>query len=208
MEKKITTIVIALMAILVAIGGYFTFQKKKESDTKKPEISEDSKNFAKEYTNVTEDNVFVYRDVDEIIKIMEHGTGVVYLGYPECPWCQAYVKYLNEVAKKVGIEKIYYCNTKKVKEENMDKYHELISLLTGHLQYNDEGEEWIYVPNVSFHINGEIIGNDYETSKDTHNLKDPKEYWTEEEVAELKSTLTSYMDQVYTSLNMCTDCNK
>ena len=139
---------------------------------------------------------------------MEHGTGVVYLGYPECPWCQAYVLYLNEVAKEVGIEKIYYCNTKQVKEENMEKYYQLITLLHGYLQYNAEGQEWIYVPNVSFHVNGEIIGNDHETSKDTHGLQNPKEYWTEEEVNSLKEKLRNDMQVVFKSLNMCTDCNK
>ena len=139
---------------------------------------------------------------------MKNGTGVVYLGYPECPWCMAYVKYLNEVAKEVGVEKIYYCNTKRVKEESMDKYHELINLLHGNLQYTDEGEEWIFVPNVSFHISGEIIGNDYETSKDTHGLKEPKEYWTKEEVKDLKKKLTKYMTRVKEASNICTDCNK
>lgn len=207
MNKKMILPII-LMVVLAGIGGILLWTKHNPQEPNIPTYSEDQKKFASEYKNVTEDNVFVYRNVDEIIKIMEHGTGVVYLGYPECPWCQAYVSYLNEVAKEVGIEKIYYCNTKKVKEENMDKYRELISLLDGHLQYNDEGEQWIYVPNVSFHIEGKIIGNDYETSKDTHNLKDPKEYWTEEEVKDLKDTLTGYMKQVDTALNMCTDCNK
>lgn len=209
MNKKMILLVI-LMVILIGLGSILLWNKnnEKEKEPKEPTYSEDQKNFASEYKNVTEDNVFVYKNVDEIIKIMEHGTGVVYLGYPECPWCQAYVPYLNEVAKEIGIEKIYYCNTKKVKEENMDKYRELISLLDGHLQYNDEGEQWIYVPNVSFHIEGKIVGNDYETSKDTHNLKDPKEYWTEEEVKDLKDRLMGYMKQVDTALNMCTDCNK
>lgn len=210
MNKKMILPVI-LMVILIGLGSILLWNNnnEKEKEPKEPTYSEDQKNFASEYKNVTEDNVFVYKNVDEIIKIMEHGTGVVYLGYPECPWCQAYVPYLNEVAKEIGIEKIYYCNTKKVKEENMDKYRKLISLLDGHLQYNDEGEQWIYVPNVSFHIEGEIVGNDYETSKDTHNLKDPKEYWTEEEeVKDLKDRLMGYMKQVDTALNMCTDCNK
>ena len=207
--KEKTILPVIVMAVLIGVGGLLVWnQDKKKEDIKTPTETQDQKQFASEYQNVTEDNVFVYRNVDEIIRIMEHGTGVVYLGYPECPWCQAYVEYLNEVAKEVGIEKIYYCNTKKVKEENMDKYKELISLLDGHLQYNDEGEQWIYVPNVSFHIEGEIIGNDYETSKDTHNLKDPKEYWTKEEVENLKETLTGYMKKVDTALSMCTDCNK
>lgn len=205
MKKKNIIILSILVVILLIVGGIFLLNDKEKN---KNEEVIDHEKFSKEYSEVSKDNVFVYRNVDQIIKIMEHGTGVVYLGYPECPWCQEYVKYLNETAKEVGIEKIYYCNTKKVKEENMDKYHELISLLDGHLQYNDEGEQWIYVPNVSFHSKGEIIGNDYETSKDTKGLKDPKEYWTKEEVSELKKTLTTYMEEILMETNVCTDCNK
>ncbi len=198
MKKILTLFIITIMAFGV-VGC---------SNSKNKEEVSDAKKFAEEYKEVGEDNVFVYKEVDDIIKIMEHGTGIVYLGYPECPWCQAYVKYLNEVAKEEGVEKIYYCNTKKVKETDMEKYQKLVSLLSGYLQYNDEGNEWIYVPNVSFHVNGKLIGNDYESSKDTHNLKDPKEYWTEEEVKDLKSRLKRYIEEVDESLNACSDCNK
>lgn len=158
--------------------------------------SGDAARFADEYAQVTEDNVFVYRNVDEILKTMRNDTGIVYLGYPECHWCQAYVRYLNEAAKAAGVSEIFYCNTKEVKESNMDKYYELIALLDGHLQSTETGEQWIYVPNVSFHVNGELIGNDYETSKDTHDLTEPEDYWTEEEIRDLKQTLTGYMKQV------------
>ncbi len=199
MKKKILTLTMIMFMLLGAVGCSTSKNKEEVSDAKK---------FAEEYKEVGEDNVFVYKEVDDIIKIMEHGTGIVYLGYPECPWCQAYVKYLNEVAKEEGVEKIYYCNTKKVKETDMEKYQKLVSLLSGYLQYNDEGNEWIYVPNVSFHVNGKLIGNDYESSKDTHNLKDPKEYWTEEEVKDLKSRLKRYIEEVDESLNACSDCNK
>lgn len=203
MKKRNGIIFITVLIVILCVGGLCFFLEKPKSIS-----NTDAINFAKDYTEVNEENVFVYKNVDEIIKIMENGTGVVYLGYPECPWCQAYVPYLNEVAKEVGIEKIYYCNTKEVKENNMDKYYQLISLLDGHLQYNNEGEQWIYVPNVSFHIKGQIIGNNYETSKDTHGLKDPKEYWTDEEVQDLKDTLKKYMEEVYIASNTCTDCNK
>lgn len=204
MKKKKLIILTVLLLAPILIAGC----TKKTNSKKNASENVDSKNFRKEYQEVSKNNPFVYKDVDEIIKIMKNGTGVVYLGYPECPWCQAYVKYLNEVAKEVGIEKIYYCNTKKVKETSMDKYHYLINLLDGYLQYNDEGEQWIYVPNVSFHVEGKIIGNDYETSKDTHNLKEPKEYWTEEEVTDLKKKLKKYMKEIKEKSNICTDCNK
>ena len=206
MKKFLTLLLITVM--LFGAVGCFNNKEKKEEEKPKTEEKTDAQKFAEEYKQVDEDNVFVYRDVDDIIKIMEHGTGIVYLGYPECPWCQAYVKYLNEVAKEDDVEKIYYCNTKKVKENSMEKYQKLVSLLSGHLQYNDEGNEWIYVPNVSFHINGKLIANDYESSKDTHNLKDPKDYWTEEEVKDLKSRLKSYIEEVDEALNACSDCNK
>lgn len=208
MKKRNIIITVILFLILVIIGTLLLLNGNSKSEETKDNNNVDHENFAKEYKEVTKDNVFVYKNVDEIIKIMNHGTGVVYLGYPECPWCQEYVKYLNETAKEVGIEKIYYCNTKKVKEESMEKYHELISILDGHLQYTDEGDQWIYVPNVSFHISGKIIGNDYETSKDTHGLKNPKDYWTKEEVKDLKKTLTKYMEEVLFESNVCTDCNK
>ncbi len=205
MKKRNVIILLVLIAIFVLLGIFCLIFLS--NNTKKEVKNSDSAKFASEYLEVSEDNVFVYRTVDEVIKIMKNGTGVVYLGYPECRWCQAYVKILSEVANNVGIKKIYYCNTKQVKENNMDKYYELVSLLDGNLQYTDEGEQWIYVPNVSFHINGEIIGNDYETSKDTHNLKEPSEYWTDDEINDLKSRLKNYMEKVKSASDICTECN-
>lgn len=167
----------------------------------------DAEKFKSEYNMVQEDNVFVYRDQDEIIRIIENGTGVVYLGFPECPWCNYYVKYLNEVAKDVGIEKIYYYNILEDRKNNTETYKQIVSLLYDELQFDDEGNKRIYVPNVSFIIDGKIIGNDYETSKDTNNIKEPSKYWTNDEISDLKKTLKMYMERVYSAIYSCTDCN-
>lgn len=199
MSKK--KFIILGVLILIIAGGILIFATNKKEET-------DAQKFAKEYTEVGEDNVFVYRTAEEVINVLKHGTGVVYLGFPECPWCQTYVKYLNEVANDVGIEKIYYYNILEDRTNNTEEYKEIVSLLSEVLQYDDEGNSRVYVPNVSFHVNGEIIGNDCETSKDTKGFSTPEEYWTEEEVIELKNALTEYMEEVYTSSNMCTTCNK
>lgn len=198
MNDKRTTLVIILSAILVIIALCY----------KKDSVIVDNIKFSKEYTEVSDDNVFVYKDINDIIKIMENGTGVVYLGFPECPWCQAYVKYLNEVAKEVGIEKIYYYNILEDRKNNTKEYQKIVSILDEYLQYDDEGNKRIYVPNVSFHVNGSVIGVDFETSLDTHNLENPKDYWTEEEVSDLKEVLTDLMTKVYNKQNICTECNK
>ena len=198
MKKNLKFVIILMVIIVIGLGLYLILNKKEEDNVR----------FSKEYASVTEDNVFTYRNIDEIIRIMEKGTGVVYLGFPECPWCNAYVKYLNEVAKEVGIEKIYYYNILIDRLNNTKEYQKIVKLLEGFLQNDEEGNPRIYVPNVSFHIEGKVIGNDYETSKDTHNLSNPSEYWTEEEVTDLKKTLKDYMEKVYIALNACTDCNK
>ena len=75
MKKKLVIIVVSIVIILLGVFALWYFCFNKESDNEK---------FAKEYDTVTSDNVFVYKDIDEIIKILEHGTGVVYLGFPEC----------------------------------------------------------------------------------------------------------------------------
>ena len=200
MNKKVL-IGTVIISIVLLVSILFLIESNKEQQRT------DAQKFAREYEEVGDDNVFVYRTFDEIINTLEKGTGVVYLGFPECPWCHAYVKYLNEVAKEVGIEKIYYYNVLEDRNENNENYQKLLKILSGNLQYDEEGNEKIYVPNVSFHVEGKIIGNDYETSKDTHGLSNPSEYWTEDEVQSLKSTLTRYMKDVYKALNSCTECN-
>ena len=199
--KKRNYIIIAII-ILALIGGLVFYLINKENK------ETDAEQFALEYTEVGEDNVFIYKTAEEVIKLMQHGTGVVYLGFPECPWCQAYVKYLNEVAKEVGIDKIYYYNILEDRKNNTDEYQKIVALLKENLEYDNEGNPRIYVPNVSFHVEGKIIGNDLETAYDTKGYEKPEEYWTEEEVKDLKEKLTTYMEEVYTKSNMCTTCNK
>ena len=200
MKKKYYVLIGVI--ILLVIGGIMFLVRDKEV------VESDGEKFAKEYTLVDSDNVFVYRDAEEVIKLLEHGTGVVYLGFPECPWCQSYVKYLDEVAMEVGVDKIYYYNILEDRSNNTDVYQKIVSILGDTLQYDEEGNHRVYVPNVSFHVNGEIIGSDNETSLDTKGFDNPDDYWNEEEVSDLKDRLRTYMEEVYNSSNMCTTCNE
>ena len=193
MKKKILLIIPIIFALLL------TACTKEEKET-------DAEIFAKEYTQVTEDNYFVYRTSEQIIKILENGTGVVYLGFPECPWCQSYVKMLNEVADIEGLEKIYYLNILEDRKNNTEDYQKIVEILKDHLQYDDEGNKKIYVPAVIVVSKGEIIGFNDETSYDTKGFENPEDYWTEEEISDLKLNLTDMINQVLD--NKCTDCNE
>ena len=153
-----------LGAILVVIGLillYFFFIRKddnKETDAQK---------FKNEYSKVSDDNPFVYRNIDQIINILEKGTGVVYLGFPECPWCQAYVPYVEEVAKKVGIDKVYYFNILEDRKNNSEKYQKIVKILNEYIPNDEEGNKRVFVPALIVVKEGKILLFNDETSLDT-----------------------------------------
>ena len=196
----IVLIISILIIILVVVGIVFMINKKEERN----EIT-DGEKFSQEYTELDQDNVYVFRSIDEIINILEKGTGIVYLGFSECQWCQRYVKYLNEVAKEMGLEKIYYYNIREDRNNNTEKYLKIVSILEDYLQNDEEGNKRIYVPSVIAVKKGEIVGFDDETSWDTKGFSNPDEYWSEAEVKDLKEKLETMIAD--TGSNICTECN-
>lgn len=157
MKKQIILPIVIIAIAGLVIGGFFLFrsQTSDEIESNNPdtpstnEIAQtDSTRFAEEY-NIATDNIFVYRNSEEIIKILEHGTGIVFLGFPECPWCRAYAPILNDVAKSNGIDKIYYYNIADDRRNNTATYQKLISILNDNLLYDEEGNHRVYVPDIT-----------------------------------------------------------
>ena len=196
--KKNVYIIFGIIAVLILIISLsFLFKKDKMSDAER---------FAKEY-DFTVNNVFVYRNLDEINKILENGTGVVYLGFPECPWCRGYIPYLNEVAINEHLDKIYYFNILNDRKNNTSGYKKTVQLLNDYLKYDNEGNKRIYVPAVIAVNNGEIVGFDDESSLDTKGYETPEEYWKNEDLDGLKKRLSDMIKASFSSY--CTSgCNK
>lgn len=172
------------------------------------------------YKNVDLDlsNRFVYADFEKIKKIIE-GTGVVYFGFPECPWCRNSVPVINEAAKQVGIDKIYYLNVADIRDqkeldedgnvvttnEGTKEYQELLELLNDSLpEYkglNDSTIKRIYVPLVMTFKNGKVIDSHLST---VDSQEDPYIDLTEEQSEEL---LKIYKDAFSQIAGVCnTEC--
>ena len=201
-KKKILIIIGAIILLGVILYLAVSTNNKKEQN-----ITNDNERFANEYKTVTKDNVFVYRDINEIINILEKGTGVVYLGFPECPWCKAYVTYLNEVAKEQDVEKVYYYNILEDRKNNTKEYQKIIELLGDYAANDEEGNKRIYVPMVIGVNKGQIVGFDDETAWDTKGYETPEDYWNQEDLQGLKDKLAKMFQD--TKSNICTsDCNK
>ena len=192
-----------MASIIVILIGIIIFLLVNNNTGNEKSMETDAEKFAKEYTLVDKNNRFVYTEIDEIIKILKEGTGIVYLGFPECKWCQQYVVYLNEVAKDRNVSKIYYYNIRKDREDNTENYQTIVNLLQDYLPEDEEGNPRIYVPAVIFMSVGNILGFDDETAYDTKGFDNPSDYWTEDKVSDLKERLNSYLDKS----NICIDCN-
>jgi len=167
----------------------------------------DSERFALEYPLVGSDNIFTYRNAGEAADILEKGRGIVFIGFKECPWCQQYAVYLHDVAREMGIEKIFYCDIRVDRENNTENYRKIVNVFSGRLQYDDEGRPRVYVPDTAIVSRGRIITHDFETSKDTLGYDTPQEYWNGKRVDALKERLRSginILNQIIA--NSCNKC--
>lgn len=188
-----------IIVILVAIIIFMLVGNKNEEQT----VKSDAEKFSEEYTLVDKDNKFRYAAIDEVIDTLEDGTGVVYLGFPECKWCQQYTVYLNELAKDRNIPEIMYYNIREDRQDNTKNYQTIVNILKDYLPEDEEGNPRVYVPAVIFMSNGKILGFDDETAYDTKGYDEPSEYWTKERVDNLKDKLNSYLDKS----GICYECN-
>lgn len=189
--KKI--IMVTAIIILAAIVVFFVLLPKKtkedEGDLAAPQQITDSEKFALEYPLVGNDNIFVYRTAAETINILANGTGVVFMGFKECPWCQYYAMFLHDAARETGINKIFYCDIREDRQNNTDSYQRIVSIFSGSLQYDDEGRPRVYVPDLTVVNGGNITGRDFETSKETLGFSTPEEYWNDDRVISFKNRL-------------------
>lgn len=233
--KKGSILIIMLVFLFSIFIGYEYFQDKKDA------TSQDALNFEKEYeklnnrvnsnnnkvyptVDISSDNPIKYSSYDEIFQILESGTGVIYLGFPECPWCRNLVPVLLSAAKEVELDTLYYLNISEdrdlllldenkniiTEKEGNKKYFELVSKLDQILdEYiltaNDgsevkTGEKRIYLPLVIFVKNGEIVGYHDGT---VESQEDPYVALTDRENEELLLSLIELMGKV--SPSVCDD---
>ena len=243
-NDKIKDIIIGILILIILGLTIFilikTTNMKKESDNKTTTIT-DSVKFKEEYEklngevnsnnqkeypqmDISKDNMIKYLDVEEVLDILKDGTGVIYFGYPECPWCRNAVPVLLNAAQNTSLAQVYYYNANAIKnikevddegkivETQKEKagYRDLLKALDSILKeytLTDKdgntvhtGEKRIYVPLVVFVKDGKIIAH-HEGTVDSQ--KDPYVLLNEEQKEELNQI---YVDNITkTTKSSCDD---
>lgn len=139
-----------------------------------------TKNLKYQKLNINSNNPIKYAEYKEIFELLEEGTGIIYLGFPNCPWCRTIIPVLFDVLDDNNIKTVLYMNIldERDKFEIIDEelvktkegtagYYKLLSKLDKYLEDyiiidNEEeystGEKRIYAPTVIFIKDGEIVG--------------------------------------------------
>ncbi len=183
--SKIKSLIILFIAVFGAYMIYHHFENKRQE-----EVVIDK--FSSEYNLVDEDNVFLYSTIDEVISVLESGTGFVFLCTPESTWCNYYAKYLNEELKANNVDHVYYYNIRNDRALNTMKYQKILSLLDQFIYKDDTSNGKIYMPDLTVVKNGEIVAHNNDTSLIASDQKG-EDYWTEAKQNEFKKTIQEYV---------------
>jgi len=168
-----------------------------------------------------------------LLEVIDNGTGIIYLGFPKCPWCRNALPVLFDVAKDNNIETIYYMNILNERdsyvvedgklvyatdEDGNEKkgtkgYFKLLKALDKHLTdytilYEDKeyetGEKRIYAPTIIFVRDGKVLGIHVSTV-DSH--EDPNKSLTDKQYEELYTIYEDYIIELQSgTCNVGTFC--
>lgn len=194
-DQKWLIIIIAVISLLAIALGIYAFTNKKGTSCKVTET--DAIKFKTEYeafngkkydntdieyftVKLESDNLFKYVTPSKAVKLLKEGTGIIYFGFPQCPWCRTLVPYLEEAARVNGITEIYYLNildlrdsykveNKKavIDKEGSKQYYEILDILDKYLndyyitdengKKYDTGVDRLYAPTTVVVKKGKIV---------------------------------------------------
>lgn len=192
-KKKLMVVIdILLGAILVGVMAFGIYQYLK-SDGEKFKAEYEALNNENVNINISKNNPIKYVTLDEVFDIIQNKTGVIYFGFPGCPWCRNMIPVLFEVAKNNNIDTIYYFNPRNVKKSDNDEYNKLKEILNEYLSEDENGQKVLYVPDVYFIKDGKIVGHHLGT---VDSQEDPTISLTEEEKNELLDIFNELFEKI------------
>ncbi len=192
-KKKLMVVIdILLGAILVGIMTFGIYQYLK-SDGEKFKAEYEALNNENVNINISKNNPIKYVTLDEVFDIIQNKTGVIYFGFPGCPWCRNMIPVLFEAAKNNNIDTIYYFNPRDIRKSDNEDYNKLKEILNEYLSEDENGQKVLYVPDVYFIKDGKIVGHHLGT---VDSQEDPTISLTDEEKNELLDIFNELFEKI------------
>ena len=225
MKNKFVWIAVAVLLVCnIGLVGYLLTKDSNVSNP--PAVSCDADRFKSEYEaingkdngyggnhleiSIPSDNNIEYVNATRVKQVLGSGTGVIYFGFPECPWCRNMIPTLVDVAKEYDMDILYLNNKSErdtikldesgkivMEKEGSKDYYEILELLGEKASVydglNDVTVKRLYFPTVVFVKDGEIVGFHEGT---VESQEDASVYLNAVQQKELKNILRDYFDLV------------
>lgn len=198
-HKNILTILFAISFLAAITVGflYINGSNDRSADPINAVVS-DAQKFKAEYPSVSDDNHFVYASDRQTVSIFENGTGLVFLGFAKCPWCQSLSGLVDQAAKKEDLQEIDYLDISDHRKNNSQTYQALVAKLNPYLEKDEDGQPVIYVPDITAVKNGKIVGHfEMEEASKDEMAGGQDSYWTEAR----KNSAISQLQQMIKKIN-------
>lgn len=237
-KKRIIGIILCLCLIIAIVIRVCLDYQNMDRPLNETEISEGTRKFKQEYeslngtknssdqeyprVNIDENVVIQYKTDEEIVDILNQGTGVVYFGFNTCPWCRSMIETLIASVKDSKVIDFYYVDIKDIRssfdvnkrklvntKKGTDSYYKILEKLDVYLEdYKlevdgkkyDTKEKRLYAPTVVAFKDGEIVAIHQSTVETQTN---PYVSLTEEERSELKGIYNDMFNKL-----LITTCNE
>lgn len=191
-DKRQMIIYIVLFIIFILLFIYFGTLENKTK-----EIS-DSEKFGNEYKIVTKDNVFSYINAQDASAYVRTSNAIILFGIKNNANVGRYAKILNEVAKEVGIDRIFYYDITEDRENKNGTYESIVEYLKSYITVLDDGTKNIYAPTLLIKKHGVIAFYDDESAL-IKGEQTSNEYWDnyQENITRLtlKKALEDYVNE-------------
>lgn len=180
MSRQFKIIAISIISIFAVAGGLLALVRPQSQPPQQttPQAQADARRFAREYPAVGADNRFRYATSEQLTQYLEQGDGLLFLGFPDCPWCQQFAPIVNEAAKAEQLDTILYFNIQQARKESNETYQKLLDKLKDQLNKDDQGNPRIYVPDLTAFKKGQVVGRFLQETVVDGQKVAPDAYWT------------------------------
>ena len=160
----------------------------------------DAARFAEIYP-VSKENPFIFASFEEAVNLLERDTGILVLGFPDCPRCHNAFPVLEKAFWQMNLDRhkgsrgrIFYYDFYEDREANNERYQTLVNYTREFLRADDSGNPRIYSPDVFFIASGKIVGNHMDTVPSLTNPRDPLNDEQEAELLKIYKDLIQEME--------------
>lgn len=223
-KKNILIYLILIIVLFVIVLGVYLITNKKDNkinnkitdavkfkrEYEKLNGSENDNGYTYPKVSLKENNPFVYANSKKVVETLKSGTGLIYLGFPKCPWCRNAVNILQYV----NAGEILYLDISDERDEyevvdgiltktkdGTKEYYEMLEILDSILNdYEIDGikvgEKRISVPLVIGVKDGKIVGYHVDTTN-LNEEQTPYDLLTDKQQSDLKLIYDEISGKVY-----------